>query len=458
MSSSVPRLSLPLFLGLAGLAPCAFAQQPASPPTAQPPAQAEDEAPPDIAASDDPDAAESAATKVPLDEIRRYVAVYNAVKDAYVDPVDDKALMQSAIKGLLLDLDPHSAYLVKQDAEAYEEGSSGAYDGIGVEVLQQPDGTVKIIAPIDDTPAQRAGLKSGDVVIAVDGKALQPGDDEGQGPLRGKPGSAVVLTIVREGTPKPFDVTVQRETIRVASVRSRMLEPGYGYVRIAQFQADTAADFEKQLAKLQAQSGGKLRGLVMDLRSNPGGLLTSAVQIADDLLDAGKIVSTKGRVPISDAEFGATPGDRMAGAPVVVLVDAGSASASEVLAGALRDNKRARVVGSRTFGKGSVQTLLPLDNGDSVKLTTARYYTPSGKSIQALGIVPDVVVQPDKPATLLPGQQRYSEATLAGHLQGEDGEAGSNAGDVLDGDAPIDAALAELKKQVAQAAAPAKRG
>ena len=502
---SASRLPVLLLLSLAGIAPCALAQQPATPPAqeqSQPPAQesseepakapakepaqepakapaqdeakdpapaapapaaqdaGEDEAPPEIAASDDPDAAESAATKVPLDEIRRYVAVYNAVKDAYVDPVDDKALMQSAIKGLLLDLDPHSAYMVRQDAQAYEEGSNGAYDGIGVEVLQQPDGTVKIIAPIDDTPAQRAGLKSGDVVIAVDGKPLQPGDNEGQGPLRGKPGSAVVLTIVREGTPAPFDVTVQRDTIRVASVRSRMLEPGYGYMRIAQFQADTAADFEKQLARLQAQSGGKLRGLVMDLRSNPGGLLTSAVQIADDLLESGKIVSTKGRVPISDAEFGATPGDRMQGAPVVVLVDAGSASASEVLAGALRDNKRARVVGSRTFGKGSVQTLLPLDNGDSVKLTTARYYTPSGKSIQALGIVPDVVVQPDRPATLVPGQQRYSEAALAGHLQGEEeeGEAGSNAGDVLEGEAPIDAALAELKKQVAQVGTPAKRG
>lgn len=415
-----------------------------------------------VAPSDDPDASESAATKVPLEEIRRYVAVYNAVKDAYVDPVDDNKLMHSAIKGLLLDLDPHSAYLDKEDAEAFDENTSGAYDGIGVEVLQQPDGTVKIIAPIDDTPAQRAGLKSGDVIIAVDGKLLQPAQDEA--PLRGKPGSQTRLTIVREGTPKPFDVTVQRETIRVASVRSRMLEPGYGYVRLSQFQADTAASFETQLAKLQAQSGGGtpgkgLRGLVLDLRSNPGGLLTSAVQIADDLLDSGKIVSTKGRVPISDAEFGATPGDRMGGAPVVVLVDAGSASASEVLAGALHDNKRARVVGSRTFGKGSVQTVLPLDNGDSVKLTTARYYTPSGKSIQALGIVPDVVLQPDRPASLLPGQSPYAEASLSGHLQGDDeGLAGSNAGDVLDGDAPIAAALVELKKQVATVVVPAKKG
>ena len=422
-----------------------------TPPAAAPATPAPEEAELEVAASDDPDAAESAATKVPLTEIRRYVAVYNAVKDAYVEPVDDKKLMQSAIKGLLLDLDPHSAYLERQDAQAFDESSSGAYDGIGVEVLEQPDGSVKIISPIDDTPAQRAGLKSGDVIIAVDGKPLEPSDDD-QGPLRGKPGSSVVLTVVREGTPKPFDVTVQRETIRVASVRSRMLEPGYGYVRLSQFQADTAADFEKHLARLQAQAGGKLRGLVIDLRSNPGGLLTSAVQIADDLLESGKIVSTKGRVPISDAEFGATPGDRLGGAPVVVLVDAGSASASEVLAGALHDNKRARVVGSRTFGKGSVQTVLPLDNGDSVKLTTARYYTPSGKSIQALGIVPDLVLQPDKPAALLPGQQRYSEATLAGHLRGEGDEAGDNAGDVLDGDAPIAAALADLKKSIGTAA------
>ena len=427
-------------------------------PSGEPDAQDE---PPEVAPSDDPDAAENATTRVPLDEIRRYVAVYNAVRDAYVDPVDDKKLMQSAIKGLLLDLDPHSAYLERVDAQAFDESSSGEYDGIGVEVLEQPDGSVRVIAPIDGTPAQRAGLKSGDVIIAVDGKTLQPSEDD-QGPLRGKPGSTVVLTVVREGEPKPFDVSVTRETIRVASVRSRMLEPGYGYVRLSQFQADTAADFETQLAKLQQQSGGRLRGLVIDLRSNPGGLLTSAVQIADDLLEQGRIVTTKGRVPISDAEFGATPGDRLRGAPVVVLVDAGSASASEVLAGALRDNGRARIVGSRTFGKGSVQTVLPLDNGDSVKLTTARYYTPSGRSIQALGIIPDVVLQPDQPASVLPGQQPYSEAALAGHLAGEAdidaGEAGSNAGDVLDGEEFIAQALAELKKQVATAAvAPPRR-
>ena len=417
--------------------------------------------PREVAPSDDPDATESATTQVPLDEIRRYVSVYNAVRQAYVDPVDDDKLMHSAIKGLLLDLDPHSTYFDKDDAQAFDEETSGAYDGIGVEVQQQPDGTVKVIAPIDDTPAAKAGIKSGDVIVAVDGKPLTPADAEGQGPLRGKPGSQLVLTIVREGVAKPFDVTLQRQTIRVASVRGRMLEPGYGYVRVAAFQADTAADFERILDGLQAQAGGGtlgkgLRGLVLDLRSNPGGLLTSAVQIADDLLDSGKIVSTRGRIAISDAQFSATPGDRMHGAPVVVLVDAGSASAAEVLAGALTDNHRARIVGSRTFGKGSVQTLLPLDNGDSVKLTTARYYTPSGKSIQARGITPDVVLHPDKGVD---AHADYAEALLPGHLHGEEeGEAGSNAGDVLDGDAPIAAALEELKKQVAVAVAPKPRG
>ena len=400
---------------------------------------------PEVASSDDPDAAETAPSKVPLDEIRRYVAVFNAVKDAYVEPVDDKKLMHSAIRGLLLDLDPHSTYFDKEDAEAFDEQATGAYDGVGVELLQQPDNTLRVIAPIDDTPAARAGIKAGDMIIAINGKPISA--EDGMGPLRGEPGSKLTLTVLREGKSKPFDVSLTRETIRVASVRSRMLEPGFGYVRINSFQADTGADFQRHLEKLQ--SNGRLSGLVLDLRSNPGGLLTSAVQVADDLLDKGNIVTTRGRIAVSDAKFDATPGDRLHGAPLVVLVDAGSASASEVLAGALRDNNRARVIGSRTFGKGSVQTVLPLDNGDSVKLTTARYYTPSGKSIQASGIVPDVVLKPDVAKDSEPAPYDYSEAALPGHLRGDDeGADGYRAGDVLDGDKPIDAALAELKKSI----------
>ena len=462
------RHFLSLLLALLPVAPVAAqqAQPPAEPLRgAQPPEQPAGEAPPpeaappeaSVPASDDPDGADegaAAASRVPLAEIRRYVAVYNAVKEAYVDSVDDRALMQSAIAGLLLDLDPHSAYLDKAESESFDEQTTGAYDGIGVELLQQNDNTLKVIAPIDDTPAARAGILAGDTIIAIDGKPIA--QVEAMEPLRGEPGSKVTVTVVREGRDKPFDVALVRETIKVTSVRSRMLEPGYGYVRINSFQADTGADFQRHLEKLQ--STGKLSGLVLDLRSNPGGLLTAAVQVADDLLDKGGIVSTRGRIPISDSRFDATPGDRMKGAPVVVLVDAGSASAAEVLAGALRDNDRARVVGSRTFGKGSVQTVLPLDNGDSVKLTTARYYTPSGRSIQASGIVPDTELTPD-PA-LIGGDEvpaslaEISEATLPGHLRGDDeGAEGYRAGQPLPGDKPISAALAELKKQVAKAPA-----
>ena len=405
--------------------------------------------------ADDPDAKESVTSRVPLDEIRRFVAVYNAVRAAYVDPVDDKKLMQSAVRGLLLELDPHSTYFDKADAEAFDEQASGAYEGIGVELLQQADNTLKVVSPIDDTPAARAGLRAGDLIVAIDGKPISA--IEAMEPLRGEAGSKVVLTIER-GKEKPFDVTVVRETIRVTSVRSKMLEPGYGYVRISTFQADTGADFQKNLAQLQAQAGGRLKGLVLDLRSNPGGLLTAAVQVADDLLDKGTIVSTRGRISISDAKFDATPGDLLKGAPLVVLVDAGSASASEVLAGALRDNQRGRIVGSRTFGKGSVQTVLPLDNGDSVKLTTARYYTPSGRSIQATGIVPEVelVAAPDDAdKDLPPSLVDYSEASLPGHLHGDDEGTGSKAGVVLPGDAPIQQALQELKRPGSVAAAAA---
>jgi carboxyl-terminal processing protease len=436
MSRSLPASFSFRVHGLAGL--LAFAA------CAAVPAMAQDAKPAAAAAKA---SADTDAGKVPLEEIRRYVNVFNAVKHAYVEPVEDRKLMQSAIRGLLFDLDPHSTYLVRSDAQAFDEDANGAYDGIGVEVQQQPDGSILVIAPIDDTPAARAGIKPGDVIVAVDGKPLTP-EQADSNPLRGEPGSKTVLTVQREGAKKPLEIAVQRDTIRVSSVRSRMLEPGYAYLRISAFQADTANDFESHVDKLQAQAGAAagLRGLVLDLRSNPGGLLTSAVQIADDLLEKGGIVSTRGRNPVADTAFSATPGDRMRGAPVVVLVDAGSASASEVLAAALRDNQRAQVVGSRTFGKGSVQTVLPLDNGDAVKLTTARYYTPSGRSIQARGIDPDVVLKPDG-AAARPGE--ISEAALPGHLRGDQETDGVGIGDVLEGEAPITAALAVLKKQVA---------
>lgn len=401
-------------------------------------------------ASDDPDAVAAEASKVPLEEIRRYVTVFNAIRQAYVDPVNDRELMASAVRGLLFDLDPHSAYLEKADAEQFDEQTRGSYDGVGVELQQLPDGSLRVIAPLDDSPAARAGLRSGDRIVAIDGKILKSGQSDASAPLRGKAGSKVVVKVLREGVREPFDLALVRDTIRTTSVRSRLLEPGLGYLRISSFQASTTADFNKQLDALQKDA--PLRGLLLDLRSNPGGLLIGAVQIADELLESGGIVSTRGRETIGDSRFDATPGDRLHGAPVVVLVDAGSASAAEVLAGALHDNKRARVVGSRTFGKGSVQTLLPLDNGDSIKLTTARYYTPSGHSIQARGIEPDVVLHPEG------GQRRpapVSEAVLPGHLAAETGAMeGDNAGEVLPGAKPIEAAVAELKRMAGIATTP----
>lgn len=410
--------------------------QPGQPPAAGDPAEV-----PGV-----PDSGKDPASTVPLDEIGRFVLVFNAVRAGYVDKVDDAELMQSAIRGLLLGLDPHSAYLDRSDAEAFEEGTSGAYEGIGVEVMQLPDGSMRVIAPMDGSPAQRAGIRAGDVIVAVDGEPLTPASHEGRGPLRGPPGTEVGVTVLREGEAAPLELRVARDVIRTSSVRGSMREPGFAYVRIAGFQADTATDFEATLARLQGEAGaGGLRGLLIDLRSNPGGLLTSAVQVADDLLESGGIVSTRGRIAVGDTAFSATPGDRMAGRPVVVLVDAGSASASEVLAGALGDNGRACIAGSRTFGKGSVQTVMPLDNGDAVKLTTARYYTPDGTSIQARGIEPELVL--DRKDGLPVG---FGEATLPGHLAAA-GQEGGRAGQVLDGDEPVAQAMAALRRLAAGA-------
>lgn len=445
---------------LCAWSPSAIAQAPAQQPAEQP------VEPPHTAPSNAAtDAGKAGAEAIPLEEIRRYVSVFNTVKQGYVEPVEDRKLMQSAIRGLLLDLDPHSAYLVRSDADSLQERTEGSYAGIGVEVQLQPDGTILVIAPIDGTPAARAGIRAGDLIIAIDGKLLSA-TPENENPLRGEPGSSVTLRVQREGRSEPLEIPVTREVVRVSSVQAKSLEPGYGYIRISTFQADTGNDFVAALDRLQAEAGAArgrgLRGLVIDLRSNPGGILGAAVRIADELLDSGTIVSTRARDPLNNTVNTAEKGDRMNGAPIAVLIDAGSASASEVLAAALGDNRRATLVGSRSFGKGSVQAVLPLDNGDAIKLTTARYYTPNGTSIQARGIRPDVVLKPDG-STLKGRPGQVSEAALAGHLEGEGVPSGSEGvtvregaerggvGDVLDGDAPIQAALKVLKQPPAAA-------
>ena len=395
---------------------------------------------------------------VPIEEIRRYVAVYRTVKQAYVDKISDRKLMQASVRGLLNGLDPHSAYLDKEESEQLDEDTNGAYEGIGVEVMQLPDRTLRVVAPIDDTPAARAGIKAGDVIVAIDGKPIEADNaDSASISLRGPPGSTVKLGVVHDGADAPVIIPVKREVIRIQSVRARLLEPGYGYVRLSNFQADTATDMTTHIAGLVEQNHGPLRGIVLDLRSNPGGLLNAAVEAADAFIDSGVIVSTKGRLTYSNSTFTATPGDVLDGAPIVVLVDGGTASAAEVLAGALHDQHRALVVGGRTFGKGSVQTVLPLDNGDSIKLTTARYYTPSGKSIQARGILPDVLLKSTAPNQADgPASDNTRERDLPGHLAETEADDGDEGGDVaVFADAyAINEALKVLKGMPAKHALP----
>ncbi|MEZ5437003.1 MAG: S41 family peptidase [Lysobacteraceae bacterium] len=381
------------------------------------------EAPPADVDASEPAPADDSAIKpqsLKIDEIRRFVAVFRAVQQAYVEPVEDTELMQAAIRGLLTDLDPHSAYLSKDELASLSEFASGSYGGLGLEVMQQPDRSLVVISPIDDTPAARAGIQPGDVIIEIDGKVIDADSaDAAVESMRGEPGTKISMTLMREGVNDPITVELTREVIRVDSVKSRILEPGYGYLRIATFQSDTGAEVKRHVAKLQAD-GQKLQGLVIDLRSNPGGLLNAAVEAADAFLDQGLIVSTRGRIPTSKSEYRAAPGDLLNGAPIVIIENGGTASASEVLAGALKDHHRAVVMGSVSFGKGSVQNVLPLDNGDAIKLTTARYYTPNGTSIQASGIVPDIHLAADlvvKHSGYEPPSIR--EADLPGHLDND---------------------------------------
>jgi carboxyl-terminal processing protease len=329
---------------------------------------------------------------LPLDELRTFAEVMDRIKSAYVEPVDDKTLLENAIKGMLSNLDPHSAYLEPEAFQELQESTSGEFGGLGIEVGME-DGFLKVVSPIDDTPAAAAGIEAGDLIIKIDGHPTKGWSlMEAVEQLRGEVGSRIELTLVREGG-KPFDVELTRAVIKVRSVKQELLESGYGYVRITQFQINTGEEVGKALAALKKANGGeKLRGLILDLRNNPGGVLQSAVQVSDHFLTKGLIVYTKGRIDNSELRFNADPQDASEGVPLVVLINGGSASASEIVAGALQDHKRGVVMGTESFGKGSVQTVLPLNNDRALKITTALYYTPNGRSIQAQGIVPDVEV------------------------------------------------------------------
>jgi carboxyl-terminal processing protease len=367
----------------------------------------------------------------PLDELQQFSEVYSRIKDNYVEEVKDKDLMTNAIRGMLSGLDPHSAYLDEEEFKELQVGTSGEFGGLGIEVGME-DGFVKVISPIDDTPAQKAGLQAGDLIIRLDDTPVKGMTlNDAVKLMRGKPDTTINLMIVREGKDKPFKVSLKRAIIQVKSVKSRVLEPGYGYVRITSFQAKTTEALLETLDTLKKDNKGNLRGMVLDLRNNPGGLLNAAVGVSDTFLESGKIVYTAGRVEDAKMEYNANKGDVLNAAPIVVLVNQGSASASEIVAGALQDHKRALIVGQKTFGKGSVQTVIPLDKKTAVKLTTARYFTPSGRSIQAEGIVPDIELKPLKVKDVKDEEadafDPLSEADLSKHLANPNSKAATDA-------------------------------
>jgi len=359
---------------------------------------------------------------LPVEELRTFSDVFGRIKNDYVEDVEDSEMLNNAIRGMLSGLDPHSSYLDQEQFKELQVGTSGEFGGLGIEVGME-DGFVKVIAPIDDTPAQRAGVEAGDLIIRLDDtpvKGLTLNDAVKI--MRGKPGTVLRLTVVREGVDQPLKIDIKRAIIKVKSVKSRMLEDGFAYVRISQFQSKTAENMVDAIEALNKEAGGPLKGMVLDLRNNPGGVLNGAVAVSDAFLKKGLIVYTEGRVSDSKLRFNATPDDILNSAPLVVLVNQGSASASEIVSGALQDHHRAIVVGTQTFGKGSVQTILPLSNGTAVKLTTARYYTPSGRSIQAEGIKPDIELDQVRVSAVERSIDPVKEADLSGHLSNGNGK------------------------------------
>lgn len=362
-------------------------------------------------------AADNSSDRLPLNEVRTFTEVLDRIKKAYVEPIDDQTLLENAIKGMLSELDPHSAYLEPEDFKDLQVNTHGEFGGLGIEVGME-NGFVKVITPIDDTPAAKAGVEAGDLIIKLDEKPVKGMSlNDAVELMRGKPGTQIKLSIIRENQIEPLEIAVTRAVIQVVSVKSKMLEDGFGYIRITQFQINTGKDLEKALTTLN-KNNAPLKGLVLDLRNNPGGVLDAAVDVTNAFINQGLVVYTKGRLVDAEMKFEANENTLLPHTPLVVLVNGGSASASEIVAGALQDHKRAIIMGTLTFGKGSVQTVLPLHNDRALKLTTARYYTPKGRSIQAKGIEPDIVVEVSK-VTKLNGPLSYKEADLAGHLENE---------------------------------------
>lgn len=356
-------------------------------------------------------------TPLPLEQIKNFAEIFTRIKASYVEPVSDEQLLDFAIEGMLNGLDPHSIYMKADRYEELNEGTAGEFSGLGIEVVME-DGFVKVVAPIDDTPAAKAGIQAGDLIIRIDGKTVSGLDlRDATEQMRGETGTNITLTILRESEPDPFEVELTRAVVQLASVKRRRLSDQIGYLRVTQFQTTTAENFRRELKQLLEIE--EFSGLIIDLRNNPGGLLNSAISIADAFITSGSLVSTKGRTESSNTEYQATDIDLIDGKPIVVLINEGSASAAEIVAGALQDHKRALILGTESFGKGSVQTVMNVGESEGIKLTTARYYTPSGNSIQASGITPDVIVEQRQFKQREQAIRRIKENDLPGRLEND---------------------------------------
>ncbi len=396
--------------------------------------------------------AQVAPSRLPLEELRTFAEIFERIRASYVEQVDDKILLENAIHGMLGGLDPHSSYMGPDDFNDLKTSTSGKFGGLGIEVGLE-DGFIKVVSPIDDTPASEAGIQAGDLIIKLDSMPVKGiGLNDAVEKMRGAPGSPIEITILRDGENKPLLFKLKRAQIKITSVKHKLLEEHYGYVRITQFQENTGADINAAITKLMDTSSQPLNGLVLDLRNNPGGVLDAAVAVSDVFIEQGLIVYTQGRVANADVRYEATVDTLVPEVPLIVLINGGSASASEIVAGALQDHGRAVIMGTLSFGKGSVQTVLPLNGDHALKLTTARYYTPDGRSIQAKGITPDITVSQGK-FTAAQDARYYKEADLKGHLENPKEGAKSSAKDkkaqsledFVDNDYQLQQALIVLK-------------
>ena len=356
---------------------------------------------------------------LPLEDLQVFSDVFGKIKSEYVNAIEDSSLLKDAIHGMLEGLDPHSAFLDAEEFKDIRISTDGKFHGLGIEVVKE-NGLIKVVTPIDGTPAFDAGVEPGDVILMLDDEPVRGTPlNDAINKMRGPPGSEIKLTVSRKGEPEPIDIVIVRAVIKTVSVKGELLQPGFGYVRLTSFQSSTAENLRVTIAELKDTNGAPLEGFILDLRNNPGGVLNGAVAISDMFLGEGEIVSIRGRTLSSSQSYSATPDDVIEDVPMIVLVNGGSASASEIVAGALQDHKRAIIMGTKTFGKGSVQTIIPMNNGSALKLTTARYYTPSERSIQARGIRPDIITEQIQVSHSQDSQNRVSESDLAGHLEND---------------------------------------